>query len=883
MSEELHFAFSDNADDDAHSIGSTARHIFGSRNCPRTGGAGSVTGGGSVRGESLMAIIDNKAGEVGMAVCNLNTFGISLTQYCDTQTFSKTLSQIFMRSGNGTTPTELLIPHTAVNGKLAQTIIRQLGDETTAVLTAVHRRFFNDVKGTRRLLDLMATTEALSDVTNKERYLCVAAAAALIHYVEVTHHCVLLSNTVRVRYCGLRQFVEIDRSTADALRLVPTARGGHVTSLTGGSSLVDAIDNTLTISGRRFLRANVLQPLRDPASLQLRHELVGYFLRDGSARANVRGLLHQLRDLDIERIVSVFSVQPKLRTLATVQNVIHELLRLSQVVVIAAGLRDVLAACVPFPSCPELLKMIHAALHSCHLESITQEIDVFIDEQVARRESAPQSGDAAAGAGYPGGRSKASSSGSGGVAHLVKLCFAVRPNISGLLDMLRRAYSDVVEKIFAHCEVLREEHHIPSLRVSHDTQRDFFLTMDARQSAEADPAVFIGKYSSGPKKVSCTTTELQCLCDAARNAVGEILRVQDGVIQSPLLAAIRQRVGKLQAVCDAVSLLDFVLSLVAFATTQQLTCMPLITDDSDSPALEFIESEMPQRAGTVSDATSAVPNSIVFSSRKPTIVLTGPNASGKSTYARQVGQLVVLAHIGSHLPAASASFRCCDRLIAMMHESDSSNVDLSTFQCEMRDLAYACSQATSQSVVIIDELGRGTSSCEGAGIAWAAAEWLSEIRCATLFTTHFSQLTELETESNAVANFHMVVVPPEQQGSGAAGSLRFTYKLQAGSCHVLRYGMLLAEHVGFCPKVLARCRDIEAAAERQRRNDHDEVEANHPEGEAQRELVFRLSDRNLKEALDTICKLLSNADVAGLLAFQSRLRQICIDTEATCS
>jgi DNA mismatch repair ATPase MutS len=189
----------------------------------------------------------------------------------------------------------------------------------------------------------------------------------------------------------------------------------------------------------------------------------------------------------------------------------------------------------------------------------------------------------------------------------------------------------------------------------------------------------------------------------------------------------------------------------------------------------------------------------------------------------------------------------------------------------MRNLAFACSQTTRQSIVIVDELGRGTSSCEGAGIAWAAAEWLSDVRCAALFTTHFSQLTEMETEDNTVANFHMSVVPAKQPPAAgrASSSLQFTYQLQRGPCHVLRYGMLLAEHVGFCPNVLARSRVIEAAAERQL------LTTSTPEDDSDESIVRGpIPPWDLRGALEAVATQLARNDLQALLEYQAKLLAI---------
>ncbi|RNF09794.1 putative mismatch repair protein MSH4 [Trypanosoma rangeli] len=703
-------------------------------------------------GECIVALIDNRANEVGVAVCKFPSLAVVITQYGDSVAFAKTLSFVFSRN-----PVEVLVPETAVGGKLVQTLLRHFRDIT---FTGVRRRTFDEARGAHRLLELMSTDEACLEVGNTDRYLCVAAANALVEFLETTYNYTLLPHTVRVQYLALENYMEVSRLAARALQLIPSGsplraqRGGPLHNETAGTAnnartarktlfrssrdkrqdtpmllpLVEVLNHTMTSVGRRLLRSTILQPLRDPTSIELRYDSVEWLRHDEEAMTALRRSLRLLGKDDMERSISSFSHEPKLQTIKTMQQRIEAVVTLWQQLGAATQLTATLRECLggdddtvqdrghdicschnsedserddsdaEDSSCEEQLRRKRrrvdeafqgfqkgATTHShsmnkgatagavrsrrrtstllcklletltvCRMEEICSEIAVHLDESVVR---------ATSGMGAQNGTGVTQRARRPSHAILqVQHCFAVKPNISGTLDIARYQYSQAVESMFALAEELRQKYCVGSLRVVYDDVRGYHFSYDARHECNAPDAIFLQKYSGGShyslyhsscmmmmdeevketraldrgnhvyggggggggsrvhalatgstsplrdecvslgqnrfrpysafeasestggeqrecrrehqltkhqvrgRRVTCTTKELLALRRNADDAVTEILRTQDSLVRL-LIEYLRQRLGKLQAVCDAVAMLDL---LVTFATYSRL-------------------------------------------------------------------------------------------------------------------------------------------------------------------------------------------------------------------------------------------------------------------------------------------------------------------------
>ncbi|KEG09828.1 mismatch repair protein MSH4 [Trypanosoma grayi] len=1012
----------------AAAAASTAPRLTRTATTTLSGARPSGTSQGS--GDCIMALIDNRASEVGVALCQLPSLAIIITQYGDSVAFTKTLSFVFSRN-----PVEVLVPETVVDGKFVQTLLRHFREIT---FTGVPRRSFDEAQGAHRLLELMSTDDACLEVGNTDRYLCVAAANALIQFMELTYNYTLLPHTVRVQYLTLENYMEVSRLSARALHLIatgPTSRGHTFSAprgdaLRGGGGraarktffraareqpqsapllpLVEALNHTMTGVGRRLLRSTILQPLRDPTSIELRYDSVEWLRNKEGAVTALRRWLQCFGGDDFERALSSFSHEAKVQTLKTMQQRIESVVvlwqRLGSAIQLAAALREVLGGdddgdannndnegamdmseqkdpgfyhsrsgdnsddndadndhdvdkdnsgnyvggddddknrspeafelrrkrrrCSENArnsprgqrerkrriftkthhqhSATTLLRKLLEALTVCRMDEISAEIGVYLDEGIVRatRSKGAQAGGAA------GHRVRRP----GSAVLQVQQCFAVKPNLCGTLDASRYQYSQAVEAMFAHAEELKQRHGVGSLRVVYDIVRGYHLSYDARHECNAPDSIFLQKYSGGNhyalyhsscmtmiregeenggeistntpecgdqahalvtdstypvgnefsavrmqqqqhqpfssspivtttandqqgddrthhltkhqlrgKRVTCTTKELLVLRRTADEAVAEILHTQDGLVRF-LIEYLRQRLGKLQVVCDAVAMLDL---LVAFATYSRLNaCTRPTLLKPDRPlggcsGTYFVEARHPGGLATA--------NTIRWDGNTNVLLITGPNAAGKTTLLRQLGQMFALAQSGCLVPARAVALQPCDRLIAHMLCDDLEDTTTSSFGKEMRELSYLCLHATRESVVLVDELGRRTAVREGTAIAWATVEFLVETRCRTVFVTHFSRLTRLEgLSAGSVKNYHLAVSTGDEKNSnemaGGAGSvatrasvkttskstcaLRFEYRLLPGPSEVDHYGLRLAERVGFFAPALALAKEL---------------------------------------------------------------------------
>ncbi|XP_022256974.1 mutS protein homolog 4-like, partial [Limulus polyphemus] len=267
--------------------------------------------------------------------------------------------------------------------------------------------------------------------------------------------------------------------------------------------------------------------------------------------------------------------------------------------------------------------------------------------------------------------------------------------------------------------------------------------------------------------------------DRIRESLNEIY-LMSNVVVSELLTKIREHMGCLYKLAEAVSSLDFLVSL-AHQCTMSTYVRPEFTDttaikNGHHPILEKIQLDSP------------VPNNTFISKNNNFLVITGPNMSGKSTYLKQVALLQIMAQIGCFVPAEYASFRITRQIFSRIGSNDDIESNCSTFMLEMREINYIIQNADDSSLIIIDELGRGTSVEEGIGLCYSICEYLVNKKAFTLFATHFMELTSLDVTYPNVSNYQFEVKHDEN-----GMKVHFTHALSRGHTSEEHYGLKLAE------------------------------------------------------------------------------------------
>ncbi|MCB0333957.1 MAG: DNA mismatch repair protein MutS, partial [Bdellovibrionales bacterium] len=274
---------------------------------------------------------------------------------------------------------------------------------------------------------------------------------------------------------------------------------------------------------------------------------------------------------------------------------------------------------------------------------------------------------------------------------------------------------------------------------------------------------------------------------------------RERVLFQELLEQLRPVLGELRQVHSFLSRLDALQSLAQLAEDDALTC-PTLTDER---TLSIKEGRHPV-LGSLMEG-QFVPNSLEMSpDNKRFLIITGPNMGGKSTYLRQAALIIIMAQVGSFVPASKAHIGVVDKVFARLGASDDMLEGESTFMVEMREAALITSAATKRSFVLIDEIGRGTATADGLALARAIVEWLTkEVQCRTLFATHFHELTSLETDLSGVHNLSVGSVD-------RGGKVFFTHQICGGPAS-RSYGIEVARLAGLPDNILTRAKQLNSS------------------------------------------------------------------------
>ncbi|XP_013406219.1 mutS protein homolog 4 [Lingula anatina] len=695
----------------------------------------------------VVALVEGRGlarGEIGMACIDLKSPVLVVSQFSDSQTYIKVMTKLQILQ-----PAEIIMPNTVCESGNMTTLFKQISNTfQNANIATVQRKYFNETKGLQYIKQLSLPECTTVEMELAGKYYCLATTAALLKYVEFIQNVVYAPSSLKVIFKGSEMTTMIDSTTAGSLELLQNLQDPK-----SEHTLFGMLNFTKTTGGARLLRSNILQPPCDLETITTRLDAVQELTENEELFYNLQSVLS--RFMDIDHLLSLCVQLPKQETLKTAENKITNVIYLKHTLELVEPLKEALK-----DSTNSLFKAYHDTLGDSRFDVIREKVHSVIHEDTRFQK--------------------------GSLNMRTQKCFAVKPNINGLLDVARRTYTEIVDDISELIKQLSTEHMLP-LKTGYSVTRGFYIHMtcggkDGGPSAAELPGIFI-KVNKFKNTISFTTTDLIKMNDRIRESLQEICLISN-VVVSELLTDIRSQIGCLYKLTECVASLDLLVSL-AHACSLSEYVRPEFTDtlavkQGRHPILDKISVETP------------VPNNVYASDESNFLIITGPNMSGKSTYLRQIALLQIMAQIGSWVPADFASFRVCDQIFSRIGSDDDIETNSSTFMLEMREINYIIQNASATSLIIIDELGRGTSADEGIGISQAVCEHLLSLKAFTFFATHFCELTNLGNLYPNVENYHF-----EVQRLYAAEThhekLQYTHVLSKGISKEKHYGIELAQ------------------------------------------------------------------------------------------
>jgi len=576
--------------------------------------------------------------------------------------------------------------------------------------------------------------------------LSVRAAGTIIQYLKDTQPDSLTLLT-SLRPYSINEFMTLDAATRRNLELDETLRRERKGSLLG------TLDQAITPMGKRMMHQWVSQPLLNVEKIIHRQDGVQYFFDDGMKRAELRGALKPLADL--ERLVNrVIAGQAQPRDLVAMRDTLGRLPNIADF--IGQGQAE------PLPK----------------IELSNQELSLL---QSAIDDDPP------------------STSQNTGI---------IRAGYSQELDSVIEASKHARDWI-ANLEGLeREKTGIKTLKVGYNKVFGYYIEI-SRGAAERAPESYIRKQTlvNAERFITPEMKEYETLVLNAEERIREIeLRIFKEVS-----ATISKSAFQLLKTARAIAELDVLAALAEVAALGGYN-RPEVYEGSE---LEIHEGRHPvveqslHGDPSINRSGRYIPNDVIFEKGEIVRVITGPNMSGKSTYLRQAALIVLMAQMGSFVPADSAKIGLVDRIFTRIGAQDEIHAGQSTFMVEMVEAANILHHATARSLLILDEIGRGTSTYDGVSIAWAVIEYIHNhphLRAKTLFATHYHELTQLAELLPGIRNYNVAV-------SEADGKVVFLHKIIPGGAD-RSYGIHVAQLAGLPAPVIQRASEIMAELEK---------------------------------------------------------------------
>jgi len=569
--------------------------------------------------------------------------------------------------------------------------------------------------------------------------LAVSAAGTIVQYLAETQKAALQQLTQLSTY-STQAFMTLDAATRRNLELTSTIRSGSV-----HGSLLGVLDDTKTAMGARLLRHWLSQPLLNLASLQRRQDGVQAFYDDTPHRVALRNLFKRVADMErlTNRVVQYIARPRDLIGLRDSLQVVSEIIPLLQEMAAEGS--------TPLPI---------DALDPC------TEVTTLISQAIVPEPPATLS--------------------AGGV---------IAPGFSSELDSVVNASRKAKEWVAGLERHERKRTGIKSLKVGYNKVFGYYIEVTkANLSKVPDDYVRKQTLVNAERFITPELKEHESLILNAEERRAEL----EGQIYRQVCEQVAAAASRMLSTAHALAELDVYAALAE--VTQRNRYMRPTLNESDT--IHIVNGRHPVVELTLHEEPF-VPNDTQLSPQEAILVITGPNMSGKSTYLRQVALIVLMAQIGSFVPADVAEIGLVDRIFTRVGAQDEISAGQSTFMVEMVETANILNHATDRSLLVLDEIGRGTSTYDGISIAWAVVEYIHNhprLQSKTLFATHYHELTELARFLPRVGNYNVAVA---EEGDRVV----FLHKIVPGGAD-RSYGIHVAQLAGLPKTVIRRAEEI---------------------------------------------------------------------------
>ncbi|HUM05034.1 MAG TPA: DNA mismatch repair protein MutS [Terriglobales bacterium] len=631
-----------------------------------------------------------------------------------------------------------------------------------------------------------------------------SAAGAILYYIRSTQRGTL-DHVDRIGFYERQNCLVLDAVTVRNLELMEPLFAGT----DAGVTLFRCIDSTITPMGKRLLRAWMLRPSLDRSEIEARLDAAEALVNDTVRREELRRALDGI--LDLERL-------------------------LSRVTLETANPRDVLAMAASLARIPHLRQVLSGLL-AARLGALHQLIDDLSDlretiERTIVLEPPLTLSD-------------------GGV-----IATGVDHDLDELRDLSRNS-----KQYLAQVEQReRERTGIGSLKVKFNSVFGYYIEI-SKANLHLAPTDYERKQTLVNAE-RFTTPELKEYESKILDAQEKIVEIERRLFAG-LRSTIAAQAKRIRQTALALAEVD-VLACLAHIAALRNYCRPKFAEKPEEAGdLEIVDGRHPviELQELAAGSERFVPNDLFLNaSTHNIIVLTGPNMGGKSTYLRQAALIVILAQMGSFVPARAARLGIVDRVFTRIGASDNLARGRSTFMVEMTETAAILHTATPRSLILLDEVGRGTATYDGLAIAWAAIEYLhARVRAKTLFATHYFELTELAEQLSGVKNYHVSV-------KEAGGSVVFLRKVEPGAAD-RSYGIEVAKLAGLPNDVVVRAREVLAEHETaEHRMSEHLTPGSQPERPAQLTIFTPISQPVLEKLREVDLNRLTPLEALNLLA-----------------